>query len=108
VPIADAEPSAAATLRRLLDAARAGTLAPAFAYVPAGVFPDEADDDREKLGRLGRLGQPSRVELLERRELGDDRVYLYRLTFAGATRYARMGGLAPDGRVSIFALGERP
>jgi CubicO group peptidase (beta-lactamase class C family) len=105
MPVPDREPSAAAMLRRLLDKARAGTLVPAdFAYVPAGFFSGEAEDYRTDLVRLG---QPDGVELLERRELGDDRVYLYRLTFAGATRYARLG-LAPDGRVSTFAVLERP
>jgi hypothetical protein len=105
VPVPDPEPSAAKMLRRLLDAARAGTLAPRdFAYVPAGFFPDEAADYKKELERLG---PPERVELLERRDLGDDRVYLYRLTFADATRYARLG-LAPDGRASTFTIDEQP
>jgi hypothetical protein len=93
-------------LRRLLDAARAGTLTPAeFAYVRAGFFPDTANVYKEDLGKLG---QPSRIQLLERRELGDDRVYLYEITFAaGGTRYARLG-LAPDGRVSAFSLRADP
>ena len=55
---------------------------------------------------LEKLGQPSRVQLLERRELGDDRIYLYQLTFAGGTRYVRLG-LAPDDRVSAFSIRQR-
>jgi CubicO group peptidase (beta-lactamase class C family) len=105
-PIDDPEPQTADELRRLLDAARAGTLTPAeFAYVRAGFFPDTANAYKEELGKLG---QPSRIQLLERRELGDDRVYLYKITFAeGGTRYARLG-LAPDGRVSAFSLRRDP
>jgi N-acyl-D-amino-acid deacylase len=104
-PIDDHEPQVADELRRLLDAARAGTLTPAeFAYVRAGFFPDTANAYKEELGKLG---QPSRIQLLERRERGDDRVYLYQITFTGGTRYARLG-LAPDGRVSAFSLRENP
>ena len=93
------------TLRHLLDAARAGKLSRAeFAYVRAGFFPDAANAYKQELEKLG---QPSRMQLVERRELGDDRIYLYQLTFTGGTRYARLG-LAPDGRVSAFSLRERP
>ena len=103
-PIADAEPRVADRLRRLLDAARAGTLSPAeFAYVRAGFFPDTASAYKQELEKLG---QPTRVQLLERRELGDDRIYLYQLIFAGGTRYVRLG-LAPDDRVSAFSMRER-
>jgi CubicO group peptidase (beta-lactamase class C family) len=104
-PIEDTEPQVANTLRRLLDAARAGTISPAeFAYVRAGFFPDVANAYKQDLEKLG---QPTRMQLLQRQELGDDRIYLYQLTFAGATRYARLG-LAPDDRVSAFSLRERP
>jgi CubicO group peptidase (beta-lactamase class C family) len=103
-PITDAEPRVADTLRRLLDATRAGTLSPAeFAYVRAGFFPDAANAHKQELEKLG---QPTRVQLLERRELGDDRIYLYQLTFADGTRYVRLG-LAPDDRVSAFSIRER-
>jgi N-acyl-D-amino-acid deacylase len=105
MPITDTEPRVAEKLRKLLAAMGAGTLSRAdFAYVPAGFFPDAADEYKEELGKLG---EPSRMQLLERRELGDDRVYLYQVTFAGATRYIRLG-LAPDDRVSSFSLRERP
>jgi N-acyl-D-amino-acid deacylase len=104
-PIDEVEPQVTDTLRHLLDAARAGKLSRAeFAYVRAGFFPDAANAYKQELEKLG---QPSRLRLVERRELGDDRVYVYQLTFAGATRYARLG-LAPDGRVSAFSLRERP
>ena len=104
-PFDDAEPQVAEKLRRLLDAARAGTLSRAeFAYVRAGFFPDAANAYKQELEKLG---PPSRVQLLERRELGDDRVYLYQVTFATTTRYARLG-LAPDDRISAFSLREHP
>jgi len=103
--IEDKEPRVAETLRRVLDAARAGTLSPSeFAYVRAGFFPDAANSYKEALVRLGQL---TRVQLLDREELGDDRVYLYELTFASGKRYARLG-LAPDDRISAFSLREQP
>ena len=48
-----------------------------------------------------------RMVLLRRRELGDDRVYLYEVTFAGGSRWVQVG-LAPDDRVSSFAVFSRP
>lgn len=104
-PIDDVDAPAAAKLRRLLDAMRTGTLSRLeFAYVRAGFFPDAAEAYKKELEKLG---QVSRIQLLERRELGDDRVYLYEITFAGGTRYVRVG-LAPDDRVSSFGMRERP
>jgi CubicO group peptidase (beta-lactamase class C family) len=103
-PIEDKEPPITAKLRRLLDAARAGTLSPSeFAYVRAGFFPDAAAFYRKELEKLGAA---TRLELLSRAELGDDRIYLYRVTFTGETRYVRLG-LAPDDRVATFSLRER-
>ena len=103
-PIEDKEPEVTIKLRKVLDAARAGTLTPAeFAYVRAGFFPGTAAYYRKELERLG---PPSGVQLLERRELGDDRIYVYRVTFPGGTRYVRLG-LAPDDRVSAFSIRER-
>jgi CubicO group peptidase (beta-lactamase class C family) len=104
-PIDDVEPQVAVRLRRLLGALRAGTLSKAeFAYVRAGFFPAAANAYKEELEALGQL---SRMQLVDRRELGDDRIYLYQLTFAEGTRYVRLG-LAPDDRVSAFSLAERP
>jgi hypothetical protein len=104
-PVEDTEPQVTNTLRRLLDAARAGTLSPTeFAYVRAGFFPSGATLYRQELEKLG---PATGIQLLSQKELGDDRVYLYQVTFAGGTRYARLG-LAPDDRVSAFSLRERP
>jgi CubicO group peptidase (beta-lactamase class C family) len=103
-PIADTEPAVRAKLMAVLDALRAGTLTPAdFAYVRAGFFPGAAQAYKSTLERLG---APSKVALLERRELGDDRVYLYELTFGTRVALARLG-LAPDNKVSQFSLRPR-
>lgn len=102
--IVDREPHVADKLCRLLASMRAGTLSPAdFAYVRAGFFPNAAKLYEE---RLKQLGEPTRMQLLERRELGDDRVYFYEVSFGNAVRYVRLG-LAPDDRVSVFQLRER-
>ena len=104
-PIADGEPQMTARVSRLLDAIREGKLTPQeFAYVRAGFFPDAANFYHDELTRLGK---PSRMQLLNRRELGDDRVYLYELTFPQGPRYLRVA-FAPDDRVSSFALRSRP
>ncbi len=99
--IPDAEPLVAAKLRQTLDALRAGTLTPAdLAYARAGFFPAAAEYYKEQLAKLG---PPTKSVLLERREVGDDRMYLYEITFGERVYHARLG-LAPDGRVSQFSL----
>jgi hypothetical protein len=103
-PIEDKEPQVTSKVRQLLDTIRAGTLSPSdFAYVRAGFFPDAPKFYQKELVKLGALNS---AQLLSRRELGDDRIYLYQLTFANGTRYLRLG-LAPDDRVSAFSLRER-
>jgi CubicO group peptidase (beta-lactamase class C family) len=100
-PIADVEPQVVARLTEILNALRDGKLTPAdFAYVRAGFFPQAA---KRYETMLKQLGIPSRMVLVERREVGDDRVYLYELTFDERVYYARFG-LAPDSRVSQFSL----
>jgi len=95
----------AARVGRLLDTIREGKLTPAeFAYVRAGFFPDAATFYQSQLKTLG---QQQRLVLLDRRELGDDRVYTYEVVFASGSRYVRLG-LAPDDKVSTFALRGRP
>jgi len=104
-PIADREPRVAAKVGQLLDAAREGKLTPAeFAYVRAGFFPDAAKFYETQLKTLG---AQQKMVLLRRRELGDDRVYLYDVTFASGSRLVQVG-LAPDDRVSSFAVFSRP
>ncbi len=105
VPIEDREPQVAERLAHFLNTLRDGKLVPGeMAYARAGFFPDTANYYRDELRKAG---TPSRMQLMERSERGDDRLYLYELTFAGERRYVRIG-LAPDGKVSSFYLGEHP
>ncbi|HJQ21527.1 MAG TPA: serine hydrolase [Gemmatimonadaceae bacterium] len=99
--ISDTEPAIATRATQLLDAARSGRLTPAeFAYVRAGFFPG-ANDYYRKL--LTDLGPVSRMQLVDRRTVGDDRIYTYELTFATGKRDLRLA-LAPDGRIADFAI----
>jgi CubicO group peptidase (beta-lactamase class C family) len=103
-PIADREPQVTARLEGLLRAAAEGRLAPGeFAYVRAGFFPDVAKEYAELLGGLGR---PTRLALLERRELGDDRVYEYEVAFFEKKLRATLG-LAPDDKISMLWIRPR-
>lgn len=100
-PIADSEPNVSVRLRQLLRQAAEGTLSKRdFAYVRAGFFPDVAKRYQEGLRTLG---PPQHVELLERRELGDDRVYTYQVTFAQRTFVVQLG-LAPGEKISQFNI----
>ncbi len=100
-PIADTEPAVAARVREILSTAAQGKLSRKdFAYVRAGFFPDAADRYRELLRPLG---APQKLELLERRELGDDRIYLYHATFASRTFVVQLG-LAPGDKISQFSV----
>lgn len=103
-PIDDREPEVTARLARLLDDARSGGLAPAeFAYVRAGFFPGRAKALQEQLRTLG----PSqKLDLVERTEKGDDRIFTYEVAFASRVMYFSVG-LAPDNRLSLFQLREK-
>jgi hypothetical protein len=100
-PIADREPHVTARLRSLLTRAAQGKLPrEELAYVGAGFFPEVATEYSELLKDLG---EPRRVDLIERSELGDDRIYTYELTYATVT--LRVGlGLAPDDRISLLEI----
>jgi N-acyl-D-amino-acid deacylase len=104
VPIADREPQVATRVSQLLNTIREGKLTPAeLAYVRAGFFPDAADFYRKQLDSLG---AQQKLVLLDRRELGDDRIYTYEVTFANGVRIVRVA-LAPDGKVSAFGIRPR-
>jgi hypothetical protein len=104
-PIEDREPQVTERLRTLLAALSEGRLTPSdFAYVRTGFFPDAANFYRKELETLG---VPVRMQLLERRERGDDRIYLYELTFATGSRHLSFG-LAPDDRASSFSMWSKP
>jgi CubicO group peptidase (beta-lactamase class C family) len=101
-PIADREPEVTARLRGLLASAREGRLSPdEFAYVRAGFFPAAAKRYAELLGGLG---EPRRVDLLEHRELGDDRVYRYAVAYEAGRRLRVRLGIAPDGKISQLSI----
>lgn len=100
-PIPEREPQVQARLESLLAAASDEELTPdQFAYVRSGFFPDAA---REYAELLRGLGRPRELRLLERRELGDDRIYRYDVLYADKTIRVRLG-LAPDDKISLFDL----
>ena len=70
----------------------------------AGFVPDAARFYQQQLEQLGAW---QRMVLVERRQLGDDRVYTYELTFPNAKRWVRVA-LAPDDKVSAFGMRARP
>lgn len=97
----DREPQVTQRVRSLLETARDGKLSPTdFAYVRAGFFPDAAKAYQDDLGRLGSINT---LTLMDRREIGDDRVYVYRVSFANGTRDLQVA-FAPDQRVAGFSL----
>lgn len=103
-PIADREPAVTERARHLLDQAQAGALkAEEFGLLRAGVFSRIA---RRYPEMLRQLGAPQRMQLVDRSEVGDDRVYLYELTFGDRIFYFRLG-LAPGERISLFSLQEK-
>jgi CubicO group peptidase (beta-lactamase class C family) len=101
-PIADRDPEVTARLRGLLASAGEGRLSPGeFAYVRAGFFPDTAKRYAELLKGLG---EPLRVDLMERRELGDDRVYRYEVAYEGGRTFRVRIGIAPDAKLSTLSI----
>ena len=103
-PIEDREPQITARLQRLLDDARAGRLVPSeFSYMRAGFFPGGAKRIQEQLRTLG---PAERMKLVSRSELGDDRVFMYEVTFGSRTMYYKVA-MAPDDRVSQFQILEK-
>jgi hypothetical protein len=100
----DREPAIRAKLDSVLAATRDGRLSPNdFAYVRAGFFPNAAKAYQQALAGFG---TPDRVTLMQRTTLGDDRISVYDL--ASGARVIRVTlGLAPDGKVSAFAVRRR-
>jgi CubicO group peptidase (beta-lactamase class C family) len=103
-PIRDSEPEVTARLLTLLERIRAGTLAPEeFAYAYAGYFPDTVARYRTMLEDRA---APEQVELYGRKQLGDDRLYDYVVTWPGASYDVELS-LAPDDRLSGLSISER-
>ena len=100
-PIADTEPAVRARLEAILAATRDGKLSPNdFAYLRAGFFPGAARAYQEALAGVG---SPDRITLFDRRQLGDDRIYIYEVAY-GPRVFRVTLGLAPDDKVSQFSL----
>jgi hypothetical protein len=97
-PIRDREPAVTGRVRRLLEAARQGTLSPQDLPYLRGNFASQA---RQYQDLLRDLGAPQRLSLVDRRELGDDRVYTYSVAYGTRMLRAQVG-LAPDDRISAF------
>jgi CubicO group peptidase (beta-lactamase class C family) len=100
-PIRDREPDVTARLVTLLGRVGTGAVGPAeFAYVPAGYFPGVMNHYRELLQDRA---VPQQVDLLERKELGDDRVYQYLVEYPNASFDVTLS-LAPDDRISGLSV----
>ena len=100
-PIQEDDPEMQARVKRLLAEAAAGKLSPdEFSYVRAGFFPAVANAYVEQLRDTGALAG---LTLLERREVGDDRIRTYRVAFEKRTMRLWLA-VAPDGKLAAFRL----
>ncbi len=101
-PIPDHDPAVTERVRTLLERASEGKLAPGdLQYVRRGPnFPARAKRYEELLRPLG---SPQRLDLLDRRELGDDRVFTYAAGCRERTLVVRLG-LTSDNRISVFEI----
>jgi CubicO group peptidase (beta-lactamase class C family) len=99
-PIHDREPAVTERVRTLLRAARQGTLSPQDLPYMRGSFAAQVKHYEELLRPLE---APPRLNLVDRREMGDDRVYTYVAAYGTSTLRLQIG-LAPDGRVSAFDM----
>jgi hypothetical protein len=101
-PIADLDPVVSDRVKGLLAAGQLGKLASRdFRCMPADWLPPDGYE-----GLLKPLGPLERVDLLQRRELGDDQVYLYDAVYA--TRTLRVDfALAPGDCISLLSIQPR-
>jgi CubicO group peptidase (beta-lactamase class C family) len=100
-PIPDREPAVTERVRALLVAASQGKLAPDdLPHLHAGSFPETAKHYEDLLRPSGML---QRLDLLERRELGDDRVYTYAAVLGTRTFLVKLS-LAPDDQAWLFSV----
>lgn len=103
--IPEVDPAMEARVRRLLADTAADALSPGeFAYVRAGFFPSAA----KAYGKLLReAGTVTGVALLDKADLGDDRVLTYEIRFEKRSLRLRLA-VAPDGKIAGFQLGSPP
>jgi len=99
-PIRDREPAVTERVRTLLRAARQGTLSPQDLPYLRGSFVAQVKQYEELLHPLE---GPPRLNLVARREMGDDRVYTYLVAYGASTLRVRIA-LAPDDRLSAFDM----
>ena len=102
--IEDRDPEVTARLKHLLASGAAGTLsADQFPYARAGLWPLYAEQYQTLLSEAGAL---QHIALMERRVLGDDRIFSYDVAYAEGHLGVTLG-LAPDGGISIFEIEPR-
>ncbi|HEY2684703.1 MAG TPA: serine hydrolase domain-containing protein [Steroidobacteraceae bacterium] len=99
-PIPDSEPKIAARVRELLAAAGGGKLSAQDLSFAQGEAAEQAKEFNELLRPLGAL---KRLDLVDRRVLGDDRVSTYLAVYADRTLRVQMA-LAPDDHISDFNI----
>ena len=97
-PILDHDPAVTERVRKLLKAAGDGTLSPQDLPYLRGAFAAQSKEYQELLHPLG---APQRLDLLDHRELGDDRSFTYAVIYGTRTLRVQVA-LAPDDRVSDF------
>ncbi|MGH6614507.1 serine hydrolase domain-containing protein [Sphingomonas sp.] len=97
------EPAVARRLTTLIEAVRGGTLRQQDVPLAGEGFADLAN---KYFGpKLKTLGPVTRVELTDRRELGDDTRYSFAVAFGDRTMKARLA-IAPGDKVSQFMINE--
>lgn len=100
-PIPDKEPAITERLKRLLEEAREGRLKPEeFAYVRAGFFQGAVNHYKDMLRGLA---APEKIVLMNREELGDDRMYRYEVSGTGKAFTVTLG-IAPDDKISRLSI----
>jgi len=100
--IADHEPAVTARVRALLEQAALGKLPHDQFSASIGDFPEVSKQATKDLQAIGPI---QRLDLLQRRDYGDDRTYTYAVVGKQSTRRLSFG-LAPDDKVSMFELYE--
>jgi CubicO group peptidase (beta-lactamase class C family) len=99
-PIPDSEPLIAARVRALLATASAGKLSAQDLSFAQGEAAQQAKEFEQLLRPLGAL---RRLDLLDRRVLGDDHASTYAAVYADRTLRVQIA-LAPDDRISDFSM----
>jgi hypothetical protein len=98
--IPDSEPLIAARVRALLAAASAGKLTAQDLSFAQGEAAEQAKEFEELVHPLGAL---TRLDLLDRRVLGDDRSSTYAAVYADRTLRVQIA-LAPDDGIADFTI----